>query len=96
MKKGTILWFVKKYSEQLVPFIVSSIDEFKNLFLPNGIENKQNLTHFKKFLNQFTSLYLNELKDILKKQSLHIIYVTECIETINEYARDIDRAVNLK
>ena len=69
LKRGTVLWFVKRLSEEVAPFIASSLKEYCILFLYDyakkraiADEANENCKHFRKFLGQFTSLYLAELK----------------------------------
>ena len=94
LKRGTVLWFVKRLSEDVAPFIASSLNEYRILFLYDYAEKQaiaddanENCKHFRKFLGQFTSLYLAELKAQLTKKRLHIVFISESLTTISEYAR---------
>lgn len=95
LKKGTGTWFIKKFSEQLVQFILTSIEEFKTLFFKDPQEKQQQIV-FKKFLNSFLTPYLNEQKSILKKQPMPFNFVSECLKVILKDSTYISDRIQLK
>ena len=79
LKKGTGLWFIRKFSERLMPFIISSIEEYMKLFIDEEADSKYQQLCYKKFLTGFLNLYLEAQKEILTKHHLAVNYVTSCL-----------------
>lgn len=81
----------------MVDFILTSIDEYKVLFFKKSEEeDKQAQICFKKFLNSFLNPYLNEQKNILKKQQIAFNFVSECLKVILKDAQYISDRIKLK
>jgi hypothetical protein len=88
LKKGTVSWFVKKFSEQLVCFITETISEFNELFEEKGKPKKQ-------FLNNFLNPYLTALKEILGSQYISYYNMTECLSTIYNDSSRIEHDIKV-
>lgn len=70
LKKGTITWFIKIFSEKLVDFIIETITEYKELFSSEGKQMKQ-------FLTNFLNIYLTNQKEILSAKYISYYQMTE-------------------
>jgi len=86
-KAGTIIWYIKRFSEEVTPYVIESIRQYKNLFLYDPkkkaeIINDSETKDLKKFLTAFTNPFLDEIKAALKMDYLEIPYVTECLNLI--------------
>ena len=86
LKKGTVSWFTKKFSEQLVDFIIQTISEYTELF---GEEAKP----LKQFLNNFLSHYLKAQKEALGSQYISYYNMTECLSTVYNDATKIGQNI---
>lgn len=89
LKKGTVSWFIKKFSEQLVDFIVKTIEEYKELF-------DQDSKPTKKFLTNFLNIYLTAQKELLGAKYLSYNNMTECLSTIYKDASKIGAQITIK
>ena len=90
LKKGTITWFIKIFSEKLVDFIIETITEYKELFASEGKPMKQ-------FLSNFLNIYLTTQKEILSTKYISYYQMTECLSTIYNDAAKIGKEIkNIK
>lgn len=89
LKKGTVSWFIKKFSEQLVDFIVKTIEEYKELFDQDSKPTKQ-------FFTNFLNIYLSAQKELLGAKYLSYNNMTECLSTIYKDASKIGSQIQIK
>jgi hypothetical protein len=70
LRKGTVLYFIKKYSDDVTTYIKDSIKQFKTLFCKDYAsqtdqmkgEKDENNVMLLKFGKAFTQSYFEELK----------------------------------
>jgi len=89
LKKGTVSWFIKKFSEQLVEFIIETISEYKVLFSDESKPKKQ-------FIIKFLNVYIKAQKDLLSTSYLNYYSMTECLSTIYKDAQEIGAEIDIK
>ena len=89
LKQGTVSWFIKKFSEQLVDFIIQTINEYKELFSATGKPTKQ-------FLTNFLNAYLSAQKELLGERYMSYFNMTECLSTIYKDAERIGSQIDSK
>lgn len=71
--KGTCLWYIKEISNNVAPYILESMQDYRKLFLYDKEQKREievlkdaDAKEFKKFVNDFIHHYFEEVRVILK------------------------------